>query len=134
MTNVVHTFLKLLSDNLSYPIKPVRISASDPSAGVPEVGAINVTFLDHHFEIGANSTRVVLDVLFDTEAEQFAAIAELATVLGAAYYTPTMNYADPSTPVAVGGHVYWDKDDVSFMRINVDNYCHHTCVLTLRYA
>lgn len=134
MLDAMHTFLHFLADHMNIPVRHVRADQNDPSSGVLQVGAINVTFLDFHLETGENTIRAVIDVLFETEVEQYSAITALSNLLMAAYYTPMLSYASPSLPVAVGGNLSWDRDDVTFMRVSVDNYCHHTCVLTLRYA
>lgn len=132
MKQIRDTFLHFIADNApTRVVHPLRADASDPTASRIAIDAINVTFIEYAPLQGNSKTKVVLDVVYESESSVMAAIEELTTLLTSAYYTPLMSYAS-GTPVVVGGNVHWDRDGVRFFRVGATEYCHYSCVLVLR--
>ncbi len=129
------SFLKYLSVELTtISLHYLRHEANDPSAGLLKLNCLNIHVLDITPSIHDASVRLSLDLLYDDEATLWTNLGLVHDLFKASYFTPVLDYTVPSVPVATGKHVYWDKDKVRFSKISNGNYCHYTCVLTLKYA
>lgn len=135
MRKIRETFLHFLADNLpTVPIHPVRFDPTDPSSGITQIDATNVTFLDYTTSNGSGSTRVALDIVFSSESAAMDAIETMQSVLSLGCYAPILDYADTDAPVESGGNIYWDVSGIRFMRVASDQYSHYVCILILRHT
>jgi hypothetical protein len=134
MRHVQDSFLYYLHTNLpSLVVNPVREQTNNPESGYLKLNAINVTYHDIRPEIGNSSVQVVIDVLNDNSDDTLAAIQQVYNLLKPCI-TPISNYTVPSAPILTGNNIFWDRTKIRFSRIVSDNYCHYSCVLSLRYA
>lgn len=135
MRKIRDTFLHLLADNLpTIPIHPVRFDPADPAAGIIQLDALNVTFLDYTTSRGAGRSRVSLDVVFSNESAALDAMETIQEVLSAGFYAPLLDYTSIEVPVVSGGNIYWDIGGIRFMRVASDQYSHYVCLLVLKHT
>ena len=135
MRNVIDSFLKYLATNApSLNINYLRHEADNPSAEELKLNALNVHVLTVAPAVTGSHIRVSLDLISDNEATFWTQLGLLFDLFKASYFTPILDYTVPSAPVATGKNVYWEGDKVRFSKIASGNYCHYTCVLTLKYA
>jgi hypothetical protein len=132
MRSVRDTFLHFLADNLpGVTVRYVRKDPNDPSADNLAVNALNVQFLN--VELGHIDThQTVLDLIYDTDEAALEAMQSAWEILKAGAYTPLLDYTVPSSPVAVGKLVFWDRNKVQFRKLYDDNHCRYSCTLPLR--
>lgn len=131
------TFLHFLADNLpiTIPVHPVRRDASNPSGDLLQTNAVNVTYVSVDPSVQISIQRVVVDVLNDDENTCSDWLDTVFALLSSAYYTPLLDYTNPTSPVPTGQNVYWDSGTgkIAFKRIPSEEYVHYSCTLALKF-
>lgn len=135
MRNAFFSFLKHLSTNIpTLLIHYIRHDPDNPSAEALQMNCINVHVLDVAPALQGSTIRVSIDLVYDDETTSWTNLGLVYDLFKATYFAPIQDYAVPTAPVQTGKHVYWDKDKVRFSKVTSGNYCHYSCVLTLKYA
>jgi hypothetical protein len=128
------SFLKFLADNLvGIPLHPIRVEPNDPSSSALQVNALNVQFLDLSMGVHMSTQQVVLDILHDSENTAVEWAADVWDLLSAAFYTPQLDYSNPSSPVSVGNNVMWEPN-FRFRSVINGYYFHYSALLNLRFT
>lgn len=129
------TFLHFLSDNLassSITVNNVRLDLNVPGSEKYKMNAVNVKFLDVNPLDTIGDTMVEISITNDNELTALTWVKKVVDILTSAYFTPKLDYTNPSSPTAVGTNIYWDFS-LRFRPIYNEHYCDFRCVLTLRH-
>lgn len=134
MRNARDTFTHFLADNLVGPtVRQVRRDPNDPSADLLKVNAVNLSFLDVRYRPFVSLQQCVIDVIADDENTAVDWVNLVIELLNEAYYTPLLDYSNPSSPVSAGSNLMWDWGAVNFIRVQNPNYTHYSCTLPLKF-
>lgn len=128
------TFLHFLADNLNAGVvHPVRADPANRATEPLKTNAVNVAFGNLTSGINLTTQQTFIDVIYDSENDAADAVNALFTLLKASYFTPIMDYTDPTAPVPVGTNLMWDRHRISFKRIAALAYCHYSCTLSTKF-
>lgn len=135
MREVRDSFLKFLADNISQTtVKAVRRDPDDPAADKISVNCVNVSFGRMTLDNQKSTQVAIIDVCADKELDALNIVNQVWQLLSAAYFTPQLNYAIPSSPTPTGSNLYWEKGKVQFNEVYSDFYFHYTCQLSLMFT
>lgn len=133
MQSVRDTFLHYVADNLpSYTVKPIRKNANGVSDEYLQIDAVNITFRTLRPSVHVGRQAVTIDIVFDDERQLIACLSALWVILSSSFYTPLFDYTVPASPVAQGSNVMWDRDSISFSRIEAPNF-RYSATFDLRF-
>jgi hypothetical protein len=135
LNNIRDTFLHFIADNLSsgMTFQYIHRDPDDPDSELLKMNAVNISYQGLSLSFDTDKQFVVIDVVSDYEETAVTWIHSIVSLLRSAYYTPILDYTNPSSPTPVWGNVMWPKAPIIFRRINSDNYSHYTCELTLEF-
>jgi hypothetical protein len=135
MREVRDTFLKFLSDNLpnTIPVHAVRRDSKNPSGDKLQMNAVNIEFLSVKLRVTVGCQLCSIDVVADDELAALESVKQVWILLSSAFYTPQLNYSNPSAPVPTGTNVMWKPSNVEFIPVPSDFYFHYTCALKLDF-
>jgi hypothetical protein len=132
MRNSRDTFLHFLSDNLTgLTIHPIRKDPDNPSLSTMQMGAVNVGFGSVDPGILLSTVFVKIDILAETELDAVDSMQQVWALLSSAFYTPLLDYTDPSNPVVTGTMLMWKQ--VRFVPVPTDAYFQFSCTLSVRF-
>jgi hypothetical protein len=97
------------------------------------MNSINVSFGNLTSGISLTTQQAFLDVVYDDENDAADTVAVLFGLLKARYFTPLLDYTDPSAPRALHTNLMWDRHRISFKRISASAYCHFSCTLSTKF-
>ena len=135
MREIQDTFLHYIADNLdpSIPARALRDDTSDASAGVLQLNAVNLSFLN--FTLNKPSTpstlQAVIDILNDNESACVDWVNAVWLLLRG-IMIPLLDYSVPSTPAPVGRNLFWDK--FTFRKVSGNSYAHYSCTVLLHFS
>lgn len=135
MLTATDTFIKFLSFELAGnpPVHWVRATASDETAAVLHMKALNISVMGWRADVGLREVDISLDILGDDERAVIQWVERVQMVLEIGF-TQEMNYtASPRT--ATGSCVEWDPQFLSFDVMRSDHaFVHYNALLTLRHV
>jgi len=138
MIRVRDSFLHFLNDNLpdGLTLHPLRRDPSNRAADALAMNAINISFLNLTAgnDTALASQQVVIDVIADDENTVVDWVGEVFDLLRTTFYVPLYDYSNPSTPVATGTNLMWDRRRVTFKKITSEAYSHYSCQLSLKFT
>jgi hypothetical protein len=128
------TFLHLLADNLdpSIPVHALRVDSQSPDGNLHQQNAVNVKFLSTSPNWQVGDTLVEIAVMHVDELTALSWTKAVFDIIGAAYYTPKLDYTDPANPIATGTNIFWDRK-ITFNPVYSENYYDYRCLLTLNH-
>lgn len=134
MKKVRDTFLHFLADNMgTTPVHPIRRDPNDPGGEVLQLNAVNVEFFGVDLDTGVSTFQVAVDCIAEDETSVLNMVNSVWSLLKSAFYTPMLDYTNPASPTSTGRNIMWDRYKVRFKKVANPNYCHYTCLLTLRF-
>ncbi len=128
--NAQDSFVKYLSDNITIaPVNVLRRDVTRPDGETLQMNAVNLSFLNNDLQISVSGMVVVIDVVNDDEYSAINVMQKVWELLSARFFTPKLDYSDPSNPLSSGTNMFWDSKAVHFTKVYSDYYTHFTCRL-----
>lgn len=128
------TFLHFLADNLSgINVHGIRRDPNDPAAGLLQMEAVNVCFDRVDMGVVLSTIFGKIDVISASELSATDMMQEVWQLLSGRFYTPMLDYTNPTSPVDTGTTLMWKRGGVRFMPVENDSYYNFSCTLPIQF-